>query len=43
MAVSPRVSATGYYGYAAGGPASAVNYPAGNNTAFGYIELLVQF
>ena len=43
MAVSPRVTVTGYYGYAAGGPASAVNYPTGNHAAFGYVELLLRF
>ena len=43
MAVSPRVSVAGYYGYAAGGSASAVNYPTGNNASLGYIELLLRF
>jgi hypothetical protein len=43
IAVSPRASVAGYYGYTAGGPASAVNYPTGNNAAFGYIELLLRF
>lgn len=43
IAVSPRVSVAGYYGYAAGGPASAVSYPTDNNGALGYIELLLRF
>jgi len=43
IAVSPRASVAGYYGHAAGGPAPAVNYPTGNNAAFGYIELLLRF
>ena len=43
IAVSPRVSVTGYYGYAPGGPASAVSYPTHNNAALGYLELLLRF
>ena len=43
IAVSPRVSVTGYYGYAAGGSASAVSYPTHNNAALGYLELLLRF
>ena len=43
IAVLPRMSVTGYYGYATGGPASAVSYPANNNAALGYIELLLRF
>ena len=43
MAVSARISVTGYYGYSAGEGASAVNYPTDNSAAFGYIELLLRF
>jgi hypothetical protein len=43
IAVSPHISVTGYYGYAAGGPASAASYPTHNNAALGYLEWLVRF
>lgn len=43
VAVTPRVSVTGYYGYAAGGSAPAALNPASNHAAFGYLELLVRF
>ena len=43
VAVTPRVSVTGYYGYAAGGSASSAVYRASNHAAFGYLELLVRF
>src|SRR2546428_5716421 len=42
-AVASRISITWYYGYAAGGPASAATYPTHNNAALGYLELLVRF
>ncbi len=43
IALTQRVGVTGYYGYAAGGSASATNYPTSNHAALGYIELLVRF
>jgi hypothetical protein len=41
--VTPRVVLSGYYGYAAGGPASAISYPTHNNAVLGYFEFLVRF
>jgi hypothetical protein len=43
VAVTPRVTVTGYWGYAAGGSASAALYSVSNHAAFGYLELLVRF
>ena len=43
IAMTTRVAVAGYYGYAAGGSASATNYPTSNHAALGYIELLVRF
>ena len=43
IAVSPRVAVTGYYGYGAGGPATAASYPTNNSAVLAYIELLLRF
>ena len=41
--VTPRMSVTGYYGFAAGGAAAAISYPTSNHARLGYAELLVRF
>lgn len=43
ITLTSRVSVTGYYGYAAGGPALAGNYPVRNDASLGYVELLLRF
>jgi hypothetical protein len=43
VVLTTRMSVTGYYGFAAGGAASATNYPTSNHAALGYAELLVRF
>jgi len=43
IVVTPRIGLTGYYGYAAGGAATANSYPTNNNAVLGYLELLVRF
>jgi hypothetical protein len=41
--LTSRISVTGYYGFAAGGAAAAMNYPTSTHASFGYAELLVRF
>ena len=41
LVLTPRMSVTGYYGYAAGGAASATNDPTSNHAALAYAELLL--
>ena len=43
VTITPRVTVTGYYGYAAGGPAFSALYPTGHHAALGYVECLVRF
>lgn len=43
LALSPHVSLTGYYSYAAGKDVIRAIYPAGTNGRLGYLELLVRF
>ncbi len=41
--LTPRMSVTGYYGFAAGGAAAAISYPTSTHARLGYAELLVRF
>lgn len=43
FAVTRRASVGVYYGHAAGGSASAVNYPTSNGASLGFAELLIRF
>ena len=41
--LTTRLSVTGYYGFAVGGAAAAINYPTSTHASLGYAELLVRF
>ncbi len=43
LAVTPRVSVNGYYGYAAGGLVPTMIYVTNTSAALGYVELMFRF